>query len=156
MLGLQNEREWQAFCEAVMHDASLANDARFASNARRNENREALRALILARFATLTSAEVRERLDRAQIANADVNTMADVWQHPQLAARQRWTEVDSPAGRIPALKPPAANDRFDYRMDAIPAVGQHNAAILAELGFDDAALDSSPPGRGGQGGRAPG
>jgi itaconate CoA-transferase len=141
MLGLQNEREWQKFCEVVLEDAALASDPRFESNALRNTHREELRAIILERFAKLGGAQVRERLDRAQIANADVNTMHDVWRHPQLAARNRWVEVGSPAGPIPALKPPGNSDRFDYRMDAIPEVGQHNAAILAELGFDAAFVE---------------
>lgn len=135
MLGLQNEREWQSFCAQVLERPELASDARFDSNARRNEHREALRALIHAHFQGLTAAQLRERLDRAQIANADVNTMADVWQHPQLAARQRWTEVDTPVGPIAALKPPGINSAYTPRMDAIPAVGQHNAAILRELGL---------------------
>ena len=135
MLGLQNEREWQAFCEVVLEEPALAQDARFRSNALRNEHRDALRHLILDRFSTLDSRQVRERLDRAQIANADVNTMRDVWAHAQLAARGRWTEIASPAGPIPALKPPGASDAYEPRMDGIPAVGQHNAAILAELGL---------------------
>ena len=135
MLGLQNEREWQAFCEIVLQEPALANDARFRNNALRNEHREALRHLIVDRFSTLDSRQVRERLDRAQIANADVNTMRDVWAHAQLAARARWTEVDSPAGAVPALKPPGASDAFEPRMDGIPGVGAHNAAILAELGL---------------------
>ena len=139
MLGLQNEREWQAFCAVVLEKPELAQDTRFASNALRNANRETLRAIILERFAALTSAQVRERLDRAQIANADVNTMHDVWRHAQLAARGRWTEVDSPAGKLPALKPPGVTDEFDYRMGAIPRVGEHNAAILRELGLDESA-----------------
>jgi itaconate CoA-transferase len=143
MLGLQNEREWQAFCAVVLENAALAQDARFASNALRNANREPLRALILERFAALTSAQVRERLDRAQIANADVNTLHDLWRHPQLAARGRWTEVGSPVGLLPALKPPGVTDQFDYRMAPIPRVGEHNAPILKELGFDEA----SHPGR---------
>ena len=138
MLGLQNEREWHAFCEQVLDDAPLATDPRFESNALRNTHREELRRIILERFGRLTSGELRERLDRAQIANADVNTMRDVWRHPQLAARSRWTRVASPAGELPALVPPGASDQFDYRMDAIPGVGDHNAAILRELGFDDA------------------
>ena len=142
LLGLQNEREWLAFCEVVLENKSIATDARFASNALRNQNREALRTLISERFAALTAAQVRERLDRAQIANADVNTMHDVWKHPQLAARSRWQDVGSPAGPVPALKPPGVNDGFDFRMDPIPAPGEHNAAILRELGFDEAAIDS--------------
>jgi itaconate CoA-transferase len=140
MLGLQNEREWQAFCATVLEEPALATDARFASNAQRNANREELRAIILERFSRLTGAEVRARLDAAQIANADVNTMHDVWGHPQLAARNRWTRVHSPAGELPALKPPAVNDQFDYRLDPIPGVGEHNAAILRELGFDESVI----------------
>jgi len=140
MLGLQNEREWQAFCATVLEEPALATDARFASNALRNANREELRAIILERFSRLTGAEVRARLDAAQIANADVNTMHDVWGHPQLAARNRWTRVHSPAGELPALKPPAVNDQFDYRLDPIPGVGEHNAAILRELGFDESVI----------------
>jgi len=140
MLGLQNEREWQAFCATVLEEPALAADARFASNALRNANREELRAIILERFSRRTSAQVRARLDSAQIANADVNTMHDVWGHPQLAARNRWTRVQSPAGELPALKPPAVNDQFDYRLDPIPKVGEHNAAILRELGFDESVI----------------
>ena len=134
MLGLQNEREWKLFCEVVLQDAGLAGDARFDSNSRRNANREALKAIILAAFASLNTAEVVARLDEAQIANARMNTMAEVWTHPQLKARGRWKSVDSPAGAIAALLPPGRNNAFDYRMDAIPAVGQHTESILRELG----------------------
>ena len=140
MLGLQNEREWKLFCEVVLHDAALAADPRFDSNARRNENRAPLKALILATFAGLDTAQVVARLDQAQIANARMNSMADVWAHPQLKARERWQMVGSPAGDIPALLPPGRNNSFDYRMDAIPAVGQHTDAILRELGQGDEAI----------------
>jgi crotonobetainyl-CoA:carnitine CoA-transferase CaiB-like acyl-CoA transferase len=134
MLGLQNEREWVQFCQHVLHQPDLATDARFDSNARRNANRNALQQIILDTFATLTAAQVIERLDVAQIANARMNTMADVWAHPQLKARQRWTSVGSPAGDLPALLPPGKQSAFDYRMDAIPRVGEHTEAILKELG----------------------
>ncbi|WP_287952292.1 CaiB/BaiF CoA-transferase family protein [Diaphorobacter sp.] len=142
MLGLQNEREWKAFCDAVLQRPEVATDARFCSNAQRNAHRDALQALILQEFSTLSAAQVVERLDQAGIANARVNDMADLWAHPQLAARQRWIEVDSPVGRIPALLPPGVNSAFDYRMDAVPAVGQHNAAILAELGWSAEQIDA--------------
>lgn len=135
MLGLQNEREWKAFCDAVLQQPAVATDARFCSNAQRNTHREALQALILQTFAALTAAQVVERLEAAGIANARVNDMADLWQHPQLQARQRWRTVGTPAGEVPALLPPGVNSAFDYRMDPIPAVGQHNASILAELGW---------------------
>lgn len=146
MLGLQNEREWKAFCAGVLQDAALATDPRFDANARRNEHRAALRAIILGVFAQLTTAQVIERLDAAQIANARMNDMAGLWAHPQLQARGRWTSVDSPAGPIPALLPPGRSDAFDHRMGAVPAVGQHTDAILRELGLDEgriAAMRSS-------------
>jgi crotonobetainyl-CoA:carnitine CoA-transferase CaiB-like acyl-CoA transferase len=135
MLGLQNEREWVKFCECVLQQPELAQDSRFDSNARRNENRQALQALILAVFAQLSTSEVIARLDSAPIANARMNTMADLWAHPQLQARHRWTQVDSPAGELPALLPPGQQTAFDYRMEAIPRAGQHTEAILQELGM---------------------
>ena len=134
MLGLQNEREWKAFCEQVLLRPALAEDPLYASNAQRNENRAALRALILKEFGELTAAEVIERLERAKIANAQVNTMADLWSHPQLKARDRLGQVDTPVGPITALLPPGRNNSFRYRMDPIPAVGEHTEGILRQLG----------------------
>jgi itaconate CoA-transferase len=134
MLGLQNEREWQLFCEKVLLQPALAGDPRFDANARRNANREALQAVILETFSTLSTAQVLERLDAAQIANARMNDMAGLWAHPQLEARARWREVGSPAGPIPALLPPGRQSAFDYRMDPVPAVGEHTEAILQSLG----------------------
>jgi crotonobetainyl-CoA:carnitine CoA-transferase CaiB-like acyl-CoA transferase len=126
----------------VLQRPEVATDARFDSNARRNQHRAELQALILETFAALTAAQVVQRLDAAGIANARVNGMADLWAHPQLAARQRWREVDSPVGRIPALLPPGVSSAFDYRMDPVPAVGQHNAAILAGLGWTAEQIDA--------------
>lgn len=140
MLGLQNEREWVIFCKLVLQQPGLATDARFDSNARRNEHREALKAIILTAFAGMSTAEVTTRLDEAQIANARMNSMAELWAHPQLKARDRWRQVASPVGDIPALLPPGRINSFDYRMDPIPAVGQHTRAILRELGQGDDAI----------------
>ncbi|QPN29683.1 CaiB/BaiF CoA-transferase family protein [Diaphorobacter sp. JS3051] len=142
MLGLQNEREWKAFCDAVLQRPEVATDARFDSNGQRNAHRDALQALILQEFSTLSAAQVVERLDQAGIANARVNDMADLWAHPQLQARQRWRTVGTPAGEVPALLPPGVNSAFDYRMDQVPAVGQHNAAILAGLGWTAQQIDA--------------
>ena len=138
MLGLQNEREWQLFCGVVLAQPALANDLRFDSNARRNANRDALEAIILNTFASLSTTQVLAKLDEAQIANARMNSMAGVWAHPQLQARERWRTVATPAGNIPALLPPGRINSFDYRMDAVPAVGQHTQAILRELGQGEA------------------
>jgi len=135
MLGLQNEREWVAFCQQVLRRPELATDERFSSNSRRTAQREALRSIIVETFAALTAEQAIARLDEAQIANARMNDMHDVWQHPQLKARSRWTEVATPAGPVPALLPPGNSDAFEPRMDAVPALGQHTDAILAALGW---------------------
>ena len=135
MLGLQNEREWQTFCAAVLQQPQLAKDERFSSNAKRTAARQELHDIIAHAFSTLTREQVLERLDTAAIANASMNTMADLWSHPQLIARERWTTVETPAGPIPALLPPGAPEAFDARMGAVPALGAHTASILAELGF---------------------
>ena len=135
MLGLQNEREWRVFCDRVLGQPELADDERFASNSRRAANRDALRALIVQAFAGLTIDQVTERLEAAQIANARVNEMKDVWAHPQLQARQRWREISSPAGTLPALLPPASSNAFTPRMDPVPAVGENTDAVLASLGY---------------------
>jgi len=134
MLGLQNEREWRMFCDKVLLQPMLATDIRFDANAKRNANRDVLKAIILETFGALSTAQVLERLDAAQIANARMNDMADLWRHPQLQARERWRSVGSPAGPVPALLPPGRQSAFDYRMDAVPAVGEHTAAILESLG----------------------
>ncbi len=140
MLGLQNEREWAAFCAKVLGAPKLASDERFSSNSRRTAARQALREIIVAAFAPLTAAQVIERLDAAGIANARMNDMHEVWAHPQLAARARWAEVDTPTGKVRAPLPPGLPPEPPPRMDPIPALGQHTDAILHEFGYDDAAI----------------
>ena len=135
MLGLQNEREWKVFCERVLEQPTLAADPRFDTNSKRSVSRDALRELILAAFSQLTAAEVVQRLDAAGIANAQMNTLADVWAHPQLESRERWREVGTSAGMIPALLPPGTPNGFTPRMDPVPALGEHTDAILGELGY---------------------
>jgi len=139
MLGLQNEREWASFCAKVLQQPQLATDERFTANYKRVAERTALRRIIVDAFAPLTGAEVVARLELAQIANAQVNTMKDVWAHPQLRARGRWTEVGSPAGLVPAMLPPGTWDTGP-RMDPVPALGEHTEAILAELGYSPAEI----------------
>jgi len=141
MLGLQNEREWVNFCDVVLQRPELATDPRFVGNANRVAERDALRALIVAAFALLSTAAVLERLETAKIANARVNTMHDVWEHPQLAARGRWREVGTSAGPVPALLPPGSWD-VEPRMDPVPALGEHTDVVLAELGYDVHEIDA--------------
>lgn len=141
MLGLQNEREWKAFCDVVLRDPALATDPRFDANVHRSEHRAELKAVIEQTFSSLTAQDVIARLDAAQIANAAVNQIGDLWTHPQLHARQRFRTIDSPAGELRALLPPATIDSFDVRMDAVPALGEHSTAILRELGRTDADIE---------------
>jgi itaconate CoA-transferase len=138
LLGLQNEREWVAFCEFVLRRPELAREERFAGNARRNAARQELEAIIDATFASLSAAEVIERLEQANIANARANDMDALWAHPQLQARARWRNVGTPRGEVPALLPPGSWEDGDPRMDPVPALGEHTGAVLEELGYSAA------------------
>lgn len=135
LLGVQNEREWAAFCKDVLQRPEVAVDDRFNSNVKRNGHRAELKSLIEDIFGALSNEEVVRRLDHAGIGNAGMNDMHAFWAHPQLQARDRWRSVDSPVGELPMLLPPGVNDSFDYRIDPIPALGQHTEAILQELGY---------------------
>lgn len=140
-LSIQNDREFARFCEVVLQRPALAADPRFATGPARYANRDATHAEIEAVFSVLTSTEVVARLEQAGIANARLNDMAEFWAHPQLAARERWTRVGSPGGTIDALRPPFNLSDFEPRMDAVPALGAHTRAILAELGYGPEAID---------------
>jgi itaconate CoA-transferase len=140
MLGLQNEREWQLFCAKVLNRPELAGDERFNANAKRVARKAELQAVITEVFSALSLVDVIARLEEAQIANASVNAMRDVWAHPQLHARGRWVDVATPAGDVPALLPPGMPADFEARMDAVPALGKHAEAILAELGYPSDAI----------------
>jgi len=135
MLGLQNEREWSLFCDKVLRQPGLAGEERFSSNSRRSAARDELRTIIVEAFAPLTAEQVVAGLDKAQIANARVNNMQDVWEHPQLRARGRWREVETAAGPVPALLPPGSWELGPPRMERVPALGEHTEAILAGLGY---------------------
>jgi crotonobetainyl-CoA:carnitine CoA-transferase CaiB-like acyl-CoA transferase len=137
MMAIQNEREWQRFCDRFLGDPPLATRQEYATNSARNHHREQLGAVIAARFARLTGEEATRLLAEVPVAHARVNTMADVWHHPQLAARGRWHRVATSAGDVPALAPPGPVTD-DPRMDPVPGLGDHTRAILAELGFADA------------------
>lgn len=136
MLGLQNEREWASFCEVVLQRPELAQDSRYDTNTKRARVRQEVAALVINAFAGLDSAQVVERLDRAGIANARVNTMNEVWAHPQLLARNRLAKVASPVGMIDTLLPPGLPSDVTPRLDPVPDVGENTDAILREFGFE--------------------
>ena len=135
MLGLQNEREWAVFCEKVLLQPGFAQDPRYGSNSRRAAKRSEINALIAEVFATLTTEQLIERLDASGIANARMNTPDEVWEHPQLKARDRWREMDSPVGLLATLLPPVTMPGFEARIDAVPELGEHTERILSEFGY---------------------
>lgn len=135
ILGLQNEREWKIFCEKVMGRSELIKDQRFVSNQLRSKNRQLLKDMIHEVFGQMTSFEVCDLLDEVGIANANVNDMHDVWNHPQLRERENWKKVGSPVGEIAAFLPPGRNSSFEPVMNPVPDLGEHSEAILSELGY---------------------
>ena len=136
-LGIQNEREWERFCEVVLEHPAMVKDERFATNSGRVANREALDKEIEGVFKHLSAEELIEQLEEAQIANARMRTVRDFLNHPQLEARDRWREVGSPVGPLRALLPPATMSGVEPTMAAVPEVGEHTDRILAELGYDE-------------------
>lgn len=131
--GIQNEREWQSFCDIVLGDKGIAVDARFSSNPQRLVHRDALEALIESRFSTWTSDDVLERLDEAAIANARMNSVEAFVDHPQIQARKRSRKVGSPAGPLDMFMPAITIPGVEPVMKPVPAVGEHTQRVLDEL-----------------------
>ena len=140
-LSIQNEREFERFCEVVLLNSDLKKDPRFSTGPARAQNRNSMHGEIDRVFSKLSAGEILDRLDKADIANAKLNSMQEFWDHPQLEARERWREVGTPAGPVNAMKPPFNLDGFEPRMDAVPALGAHSRAILLELGFGSSAVE---------------
>jgi itaconate CoA-transferase len=134
-IGLQNDREWAVLCRRVLARPDLIGDPRFRTNPDRLAHDSELTVIIEQTLAPQPAEEVVALLDAAGIASARMRTPAEFAAHPQLAARDRWREVDSPGGPVRALLPPVTVPGREPVMGAIPAAGQHTAAILAELGL---------------------
>jgi itaconate CoA-transferase len=136
MFAIQTDREWRRFCSDVMCDPSLADDARYVTNAARVANRVALESAIEAHLGRHTRADVIALLEKADIPLGMVNDVPAVVAHPQLAARNRWTQVGSPGGDIPALLPPHNLQHAPPRMGRVPALGEHTNEVLAAIRRD--------------------
>ena len=135
LFAIQNQREWESFCAAVLERPEIASDDRFTDNSRRVQNSAALRQEIESIFAGLSVEEAAARMERAQVASAELRDVGEFWQHPQLTARGRVAEVASPVGPLPALQPATTSEAWPPRFDAIPAAGAHTGSLLAELGY---------------------
>jgi len=142
MIAIQNEREWALFCDQVLGAPQLALDPRFGSNAARSSNRLELGPIVQARLAQLPAADLIALLDAASIANARVNTVDGLREHPQLRARALWSEMASPAGPLAALRPPPLSDGYMPVMGAIPALGEHTDDVLAWLGYSESEIEA--------------
>ena len=147
LLGLQNEREWVSFCDDGAGTSGTRRPRSVSPAMRaRNANRDGTAGDHRRRFSGPDRRRGHRTAGAARIANARANDMHEVWEHPQLEARDRWRQVDTPAGAVPALLPPGSWDQEGPRMDPVPALGAHTDAILAELGLgasDVAALRSA-------------
>ncbi|MFD6209469.1 CaiB/BaiF CoA transferase family protein [Peribacillus sp. NPDC060253] len=135
--GIQNEREWKSFCTQVLEKSELTTDRRFHSNASRVSNSSIVKEMIDAVFQKMNSSEIIEKLEKAKIANAHLNTVEEFINHPQLKIRKRWREVDSPAGKLNALIPPVTFEDVEPVMNPIPDIGEHTESILKEFGFEN-------------------
>jgi itaconate CoA-transferase len=142
LFGLQNDREWAGFAEKVLQRPELAKDPRFSGSDGRMQEKPFLAPIIEGALRALTTEEASARLDRAGIASGRVNELAAVWDHPQLKARKRWAEVETPAGKMPALLPNDI-DSFDPRMDAVPALGEHTSSVLREFGLSEEEISAA-------------
>ncbi|QOH59401.1 CaiB/BaiF CoA transferase family protein [Rhodococcus rhodochrous] len=140
LLAVQNDREWVSLCTKVLGDPDLATDERFHSNSTRVERRAECNEVIAQRTRLLSTAELLAQLDAAAIANGRLGSVSDFLDHPSLAGRDRWRQVDTPGGVVRALLPPATLSGIEPRFDPVPAHGAHTDAVLTELGYSPDAI----------------
>jgi itaconate CoA-transferase len=142
MIGIQNQREWEKFCRIILDDDSLVKAPAYTSNSSRSKNRDSLRIIIEGKLKKLKTEEVIEALESCGIACAKANTIAELWQHPQLRALNRFIEVETEVGTLEALAPPGHSDSFDAAVSKVPSLGEHTRTILGELGYSDSEIEA--------------
>lgn len=142
MIGIQNQREWEKFCRIILDDDSLVTASAYTSNSNRSKNRDSLRIIIEEKLKKLKTEEVIEALESCGIACAKANTIAELWQHPQLRALNRFIEVETEVGTLEALAPPGHSDSFDAAVSKVPSLGEHTRTILGELGYTDSEIEA--------------
>ncbi|WP_216693903.1 CaiB/BaiF CoA transferase family protein [Dietzia psychralcaliphila] len=134
LLAIQNQREWSRLCVTVLHRPDLVDDARFATNPDRVAHRDELEPIITEAVKEFTADELASALDEASIANARMNSMDQLWEHPVLTGCDRWRDVVTPGGAIAALLPPASLGGIEARMGPVPGLGEQTDSIVAGLG----------------------
>jgi itaconate CoA-transferase len=134
-IGVQHNREWASMCNEVLQQPELATDPRFVNNTDRVLHNDELTSLIENALADMTLDDAVALLDQAGIASARLRTPKQFADHPQLAARDRWRTVQTPAGPIQALLPPVIVAGREALMGDVPALGAHTEQIRAELGL---------------------
>ncbi|MFJ6905758.1 CaiB/BaiF CoA transferase family protein [Streptomyces griseoluteus] len=138
LLSVQNDREWRRLAELVLDRPELAHDPAYATNAARVAGRERTDALVAGALGTMTADEALARLEAAGIACARIRDLAELAEHPQLAARERWRRVGSPVGPLRALLPPITlPGGAETRLGDVPALGRHTDALLRAVGMTD-------------------
>jgi itaconate CoA-transferase len=135
VLGTTSDREWQRLTRDLLGRPELAEDPRYASNADRVRHRAELDQLMRDWCAQHDLAEIQRRADETGIGNARLNGVRDLAEHEQLAARDRWRQVDSPVGPLPALLPPGLARDWTAVSGRVPALGEDTDAIRAEVGL---------------------
>jgi itaconate CoA-transferase len=131
LVAVQNDGQWTRFCATVLERPEVAGDERFATNERRVANRPALDRIIGDVTATLATAELVRRLDAADVPRGAMNTVAQLIDHPQLAARRRWTEIATESGPVRTARS-VVGSAAERR---VPRLGEDTAAVLRELGI---------------------
>ena len=142
ILACGNDNLFNKFCE-VAGCQHLARDARFATNSKRVENREAITSLLAEIFARRTTQEWCDALEAAGVPNGPINNLKQVFEEPQVIARGMKIELEhSLAGKVPLIASPMKFSGTPLEHKAPPpTLGQHTDEVLRGLlRMDDAAI----------------
>jgi len=133
VFSIQNEREWQNFCEQVLERPELASAPQYCTNANRCENRPQLDGEIDAVLSHCNRAEIVARLQRGRIAFGFVNSVAELSTHEQL----RRAQVDTPSGPVSVVAPPVQEAGNTVQLQRVPALGEHSSSLRQEFTRSD-------------------
>lgn len=133
-IGVQSDREWAILCREILGRSDLVDDERCARNTQRVANDEMITGVIEGALAGQDADDVVRSLEECGLACARMRTPQEFYDHPQLAARDRWREIGTPGGRVRALLPPVLVQGREAAMGDVPSLGQHSEALRSEFG----------------------